>query len=232
MIIKDMEHIDLPTAWARKNKKLIAREFIRRIKQPQREQPIGIFTAGLPGVGKTEFTQELIRDLVDKPLRIDMDEVAELIEGYSANKASIFRGGASVILAKIYDEATKAKIDFIFDGTFAHGNALLNMKRAIDHGYVTKIYFIYQEPQIAWKFTQDRELVEKRHIDREGFMDAYYKLYENMQQLQEQFKDVTISVIHKDGSNRVGRIIEGVDDIFDHIAQPLNREQLECVILE
>ena len=37
--------------------------------------------AGLPGAGKTEFTKELLKDIADKPLRIDMDEIACLIEG-------------------------------------------------------------------------------------------------------------------------------------------------------
>src|SRR5262245_42335918 len=87
------------TEWVRKNKKKIAREFIRRINFEPSDNPTGIFTAGLPGAGKTEFTVELLKDIIDKPLRIDMDEIATLIEGYKPEIADKFRGGASMILA-------------------------------------------------------------------------------------------------------------------------------------
>jgi len=218
--------------WARKNKKTLAREFVRKIDSITHEEPVGIFAAGLPGAGKTEFTQELLKNLVDPPLRIDMDEIAQLIEGYSPMKANLFRGGASVILARIYDEITKAGYDFVFDGTFAHSNALRNLERAIYHKYTTKIYYIHQLPEVAWRFTKDRELVEKRSIDRLGFLDTYYSLHQNLQTLQQRYKDVTISIIVKDESNKVGKIIEDVDNIYQYIPRPLDREQLEHVIVK
>lgn len=223
-----MDHLK----WAQENKKRIAREFVHKLQRVAHEQPVGIFTAGLPGAGKTEFTQELLKDLLDPPLRIDMDEIAQLIEGYSPSKANLFRSGASVILARIYDEITKAKLDFVFDGTFAHDNALKNLERALAHGYTTKIYYIHQEPEIARQFTKDRELVEKRGIERDGFIDAYIHLHHNMQELQDKFKNVTISVVIKDESNRVGRIVEDVQSIYDHIPQALDRTQLARVIVD
>jgi len=38
--------------WAGKNKKNIAREFIRKIEYKAHEQPAGVFIAGLPNRGK------------------------------------------------------------------------------------------------------------------------------------------------------------------------------------
>jgi predicted AAA+ superfamily ATPase len=148
-----------PQEWARINKKKIAREFIRKIGYEASESPAAIFTAGLPGAGKTEFTKELLKDISDQALRIDMDEIASLIEGYNPKTADLFRGGASIILDKIYDEVLKAKLDFVMDGTLSHPKALDNINRALDKGYMAKIYFIHQDPVIAWQFTMDRELV-------------------------------------------------------------------------
>lgn len=215
-----------PDAWARANKKSIAREFIRKIDHQASSSPAGVFTAGLPGAGKTEFTKELLRDISDKPLRIDMDEIACLIEGYSPRSANIFRSGASIILEKIYDEILKAKLDFVLDGTFSHPKAIDNVKRALDKGYTVKVYFIHQDPIIAWKFTKDRELVEHRSIDRAGFIDTYYKLYENIEKLQEIYKDVTLSIILKDENNRVGQRFEDVKNLYDIIPKPLASTQL------
>ncbi len=48
-------------AWVKANKKQIAREFIRRTELSRSDHPVAIITAGLPGAGKTEFTQELLK---------------------------------------------------------------------------------------------------------------------------------------------------------------------------
>ena len=126
--------------WANKKKKLIAREFVRKIDYEPTEEPSSIFMAGLPGAGKTEFTVELIKSFDPEPLRIDMDEIAQMIEGYRSEIADKFRGGASIIMSKIYDEIVKKKIDFVFDGTFSSAGADKNLSRALD--MATKLRFI------------------------------------------------------------------------------------------
>lgn len=219
------------TDWANKNKKRIAREFIRQTNLTKKDIPTGIFTAGLPGVGKTEFTVELLKDVTDKPLRIDMDYIASLIDDYKPEIADKFRGGASAILARIYDEIIKHKIDFVFDGTFSQPRALENLNRALHHGYVVKIYYIYQSPDIAWQFTKDRELIEHRAIDRKGFIDTYLKLLQNLRYLCDNYKNVTISLIVKDAENRVGRRVENVENLFDELPEFLTEAELESVIL-
>jgi UDP-N-acetylglucosamine kinase len=217
--------------WARKNKKRIAREFIRRVELHKSVIPVGIYTAGLPGAGKTEFTVELLKGIINKPLRIDMDEIAALMEGYRPETADKFRGGASMILAKIYDEVIKHKVDFVFDGTFSQDRALENLDRAIHHGYKVKIYYIHQDPVIAWQFTKDRELIEHRAIEKQGFIETYLKLYKNLKALQKNYKNVTISVVIKDENNVEGRRIEDVKDLFDELPGFLTSKQLEDVIL-
>lgn len=218
------------TAWANKYKKKITREFIRQVDFAISETPTGIFTAGLPGAGKTEFTVELLKDILNKPLRIDMDEIARLIEGYKPEIADKFRGGASAILARIYDEVLKNKIDFVFDGTFSQDRALQNLDRAINHGYTIKIYYIHQAPEIAWQFTKDRELTEHRAIDKAGFVETYLKLEQNLKILQDNYKSVTISVIIKDVDNKEGRRIEDTKDLFSELPGFLTKEHLLSVI--
>jgi len=218
-------------AWARKNKKHIAREFVREIGFTTSDQPTAIFTAGLPGAGKTEFTVELLKDIVGPTLRIDMDEIAKLIEGYKPELAGKFRAGASIILERIYDEVVKSKLNFVMDGTFSHSKAIPNVKRVLEHGYKVKLYYIHQEPSIAWKFTQDRELVERREITRAGFIDTYKKLQDNLRILQELNIDIIISIVIKDRGNKVGQITEDINDLFVQIPKFLTNEQLEAVII-
>lgn len=218
--------------WAQKNKKQIAREFVRRIDHASSDEPSGIFMAGLPGVGKTEFTVELIKSFDPEPLRIDMDEIAQLIQGYKPEIADKFRGGASIIMSRIYDEVVKKKIDFVFDGTFSSSGADANLARALAHGYRVKVYYIHQTPDIAWQFTKDRELVEHRAIDKEGFIATYFKLQDNLKQLCKDHKDVTISLIVKDTDNRVGMRKENINaNLFDELPEFLTEAQLRAAIL-
>ncbi len=220
------------TKWAKVNKKRIAREFIRRVEPTADKSAYGIFTAGLPGAGKTEFTVELIKGIKPQPLRVDMDEVARLIEGYSPKSADQFRGGASIILSRIYDEIIKHKMNFVFDGTFSSEGAISNIKRALAHGYKVKVYYIHQLPEVAWQFTKDRELVEHRSIELEGFKETYFKLEKNLQELCKNHKEVTISLVIKDDKNRVGRIIENVNDkLFDELTAFFEPKELDSVIM-
>lgn len=220
------------TEWAKKYKKRIAREFVRTIPNEPSDNPSGIFTAGLPGAGKTEFTRELIKSLETPPLRIDMDEIAGLIEGYKPEIADKFRGGASIIMSRIYDEVIKNNINFVFDGTFSSTNALRNLERAINHDYQIKLYYIHQEPTVAWQFTKDREVVEHRAIEREGFIETYFNLKKNLESLCKLDKNVTISLIIKDRTNAVGQRIENVDSaIFDKLPNFLTEEELKAAII-
>jgi UDP-N-acetylglucosamine kinase len=220
------------TGWAKRYKKRIAREFIRSIDFAPSDNPSGIFTAGLPGAGKTEFTQELIKSLETAPLRIDMDEIAGLMEGYKPEIADKFRGGASIIMSKIYDEVIKNDINLVFDGTFSSTNALRNLERAVSHNYQVKVYYIHQEPTVAWRFTKDRELVEHRAIERKGFIETYSHIKDNLEKLCKIDKNVTISLIIKDSQNKVGQRFENVDSkIFDRLPAFLTQDELEAVII-
>lgn len=214
--------------WAKANKKRIAREFVRRVGLKTSDEPVGIITAGLPGAGKTEFTLELLKQTEDTPLRIDMDEIAQLIEGYRPQIANKFRGAASEIMNKIYDEVVKQKASFILDGTFASPKAVNNIERAIHKGYKLKVYYIYQQPKLAWEFTQARERIEHRAIDKAGFIDTYYRLHENIIKLSKLKENVTISIILKDSENQIGSIIENVTDISQALPLLLSRTKLEA----
>lgn len=218
--------------WVRTNKKKIARELLERLGHAANQNPAGIFTAGLPGSGKTEFTTELIEELTTKPLRLDMDELAAMIEGYKPQIADVFRKGASSILNEVYTKTIRQRMDFVFDGTLAHSHALQNVERAVKRGYKVKIYYIHQDPVLAWEFTKDRELVEKRGIKKQGFIEAYNGLYENLRALQSDSLDITLSVVVKGQNNKVIARHENVKDVFKYTGNILSRSGLEHVIID
>ena len=219
-----------PKSWARKNKNSFANKMITSSGVQPHPEPAAFFMAGLPGAGKTEFTQSLIKELGLKVVCIDMDEIATHIDKYDPLKADAFREAATDLLNAVYDRTLHRKVDFIMDGTFRSANSLRNIERAIEKGYAIKVFFISQEPEIAWEFTQAREKVEKRAIDKQGFINGYFDIYDNIKTLDELgYNNVTLDLVVKDGSNKVGAWYENISikDIDGLVNTRYTKDELE-----
>lgn len=229
MYTSDMAYFN-PKAWARKNKNGFANKFVTAAKVEPHNEPAAFFMAGLPGAGKTEFTKNIINDLRLRVVRIDMDEIATHIDNYDPRHADAFREAATDMLNAVFDRTTHRKVDFIMDGTFRSRSAISNIERALDKGYTIKIFYIHQEPDIAWSFTQAREKVEKRAINREGFISAYFDIHENIRQLSRGGREgVTIDFVVKDAQNKVGAWHRNVsiNDIDNIVNRRYTKEELE-----
>ena len=222
--------INNPKTWARQNKRKFANRLITESRARAGDEPAAFFMAGLPGAGKTEFTKNLIQMLGLNVVRIDMDEIASFIDGYQPEKAHAFREAASDMLSAVFDTATKRRVDFIMDGTFGGGKAIENIKRCNKKGYHTRLIYLHQEPKLAWDFTVDREKVEKRRIDKQGFINSYFAVFNNLDLLREvDIQNFTIDIVVKTADNRTGDWYENVSlaDIDGILGQRYNRDQLE-----
>lgn len=222
-----------PKSWARKNKRVFANKMITSAGVEAHPEPAAFFMAGLPGAGKTEFTINLIRELQLKVVRIDMDEIATHIDSYDPLQADAFREAATDTLNAVYDRALHRKVDFIMDGTFRSPNSLNNIDRAIAKGYKIKVFYISQDPTIAWSFTQAREKVEKRAIDRNSFVQAYSEIHNNIKELARRaYADLTIDLVVKESSNKVGKWHKNITlkDIDTLVNTIYTREELERML--
>lgn len=222
-----------PRAWARKNKREFANKMITSAGVIDHPEPAAFFMAGLPGAGKTEFTVNLVKDLGLKVVRIDMDEIASHIDNYDPLQADAFRPAATDLLNAVFDKVLQRKVDFIMDGTFRSENSLSNIKRALRKGYTVKILYIHQEPNIAWSFTKDREKVERRAIDRSGFIQGYFDIHANIHSLADPaYKGTTLDLVVKDSSNKVGDWHKDIS--IEHIDELVNtrytKEELERML--
>ena len=168
------------------------REIVRKIlelsgAEPEME-PAGFFMAGLPGSGKTEISKNLIRDSGVKLFRIDMDEIAEMLPGYTAERADEFRKPATAVLSECFSYVLRHDISFLMDGTFGSTQAIRNIERSLKHGFKVQIIYAFQDPKLAWEFTLAREKIEHRAIKFEGFVEAYYKTIDNIKKACEMFE--------------------------------------------
>lgn len=222
-----------PIEWVKLHQKEIVNRIISGADLVPSEKPIAIFMAGLPGAGKTELSQGFIKQSDGGLVRIDMDELATLVSGYTPERADEFRGAATRLLNVLFDKVIRKRLSFIMDGTFGSPVALQNIERVLKRGYEVQIAFACQDPKLAWNFTKARERVEHRAISEEGFLNSYYKTIGNLHDLAKRhYKDVEIDIFMKNRDNSVGERFANVDETqIDEIAKVIyNKDRLKLYI--
>ena len=224
---------------------------------PSDNNPVSIFMAGSPGAGKTETSIKLIEligsngsngalgDLIgsgkvkdsDSILRIDADELRNHFAGvgYEGHNSHLFQRAASRLVDQIHDAALKKKINFLLDGTFSNeAKAEENIRRSLKRERYVNILYVYQTPQLAWQFVQEREIAEGRHIRKEDFAEKFCAPRRVADKMKAKFeKDVTLTLICKDIDNTNKFFKASIERIGDHIPEKYSEEEiLEAVTLQ
>lgn len=217
--------------WLKKNEKIIIREFINIDQFVSDSQPITLFMAGTPGVGKTEVSRQLIKRFAQKPVRIDADEIRAKCPGYKGLNAHIFQKAATKGVHMLYDFALKKHVNVILDGTFAYANALENIKRSLDYERKVEIYFVYQDPIQAWDFTKKREEIEQRRVDKITFINSYFKSRENVNLAKEKYGGkIELNLLIKDYEKNLEKLKLNIQKIESYLGKVYTKEELEDIL--
>jgi len=201
---------DEAIAWVKKNKKMIKENFASIADIPPVENPFSIFMAGAPGVGKTEFSKSFIEvyhnvDEKNKIVRIDTDEIREMIPGYNGTNAPIFQGAASLGVEYTIDQAQDKSQNILVDTTFCdQKKAISNMERALGRKRKTGIFYLFQNPIISWEFTKKREELEGRVVPKSFFVDAVFASKDNVNNVKALFGNrISLSIIVLDRHHNI-----------------------------
>ncbi len=224
-------------AFAKEHKAHIANELTdTRLFSPE-EHPISVFMAGSPGAGKTEFSKELLGILEEdgqrKVVRIDGDELRPRLPGYTGSNSGLFQGAVSIIVEKMHDCVLGKKQSFILDGTFAkYEKAAANIRRSLNKQRSVFIFYVYQTPPTAWRFTQAREKDEGRNIPKSAFIEQFLGAKETVERIHRDFMDkVVIFLVKKDfSSHKTQELVKLVDPnalIDGIIGERYTKEELE-----
>jgi predicted ABC-type ATPase len=183
----------------KQNKRLIIDKFITGIERESNDKLLTVFMAGSPGAGKTEFSKRFIAGRENSCVRIDADDIRELIPGYNGKNSDEVQSAASIGVEKLYDCILKYKYEAIIDGTLAsYRVAERNIERALKRNRIVYLFYIYQDPIIAWFFTKTREKLEGRVVTKEIFIEVFFKAYENVNKLKHKFgNNIEVYVIEK-----------------------------------
>lgn len=186
---KDLSDEEFEALSITKKKQYVAELLIRvSTAQPVAHPapPIAIVMAGIPGAGKTEFLDTLSELLKSSDLgefiRIDLDEIVTVYPGYTPKTDTQFRSQGNLAVAKCVDVAKDGRYNMMIDGTFAGSSevSIKNVQRLIDAGYIVRMYFMHDEVETSWAYTQAREKLTSRGINRAGFEKATKNVIENL----------------------------------------------------
>lgn len=232
---KQQEIKDRASAFARENKKVIARRETDRGTFVSEDCPVSVFMAGSPGAGKTEASIELLKEFSNdgaQIIRIDPDELRTEFEEYNGENSWLFQGAVSILVEKIHDLALKQKQSFLLDGTLTNYRiAQKNIERSLKKNRVVQILYIYQKPELAWEFVMARESAEGRRIPPDQFIDQYFGAREVVNDLKKAFgAKIRVDLLLKNNDNSNRTYKAGIDAIDNHVPEKYTRASLEELI--
>jgi predicted ABC-type ATPase len=207
--------------WVKENKKRLVAEIIGDA-QPQKA-PVAIIMAGIPGAGKTEFLTHAAAAFSDIVM-IDLDDIASKIDGYQPKNYYKYRKAANILVSAVLDKTLKNKYNFALDGTFSHRQGAQNIERALRRDFMVGLFFVAQNPKLAWNLTQARRLETGRPIEREGFIAACRNVVPNIRTAISTFRDnknFYAGVILKDGM-KDSEFIDDLDKVDKVLADIYN----------
>lgn len=212
----------------KQNKQLLIDEFANEKIFKSVEKPMSLFMAGSAGAGKTEYSKALIKELGYPIVRIDADDVKDIIPQYTGSNSSIVQGASSLGVEKLYDYVLKKKLNVILDGTFADfAKARVNIERSIRRERAVAIFYLYQDPLIAWEFTKKREKLEGRKVPLNVFIDSLFKSKANVNKIKAIFKHkVKVFLIKKNYKNEVEKAWSNITQIDDYLKIPYTQNYL------
>ncbi|MBU6431263.1 MAG: zeta toxin family protein [Patescibacteria group bacterium] len=118
------------------------------------------------------------------------------------------------------------------DGTLANcDKAISNIKRSLDKDREVSIFFVYQEPLIAWEFTQKREKIEHRNIPKESFIKEFNDSKENVNKIKKYFGNkIHLNLIIKNYKYNTEQIESDVDNVDRFINKTYNENELNNIL--
>lgn len=124
-----------------------------------------VFMAGSPGSGKSEIASSISSMYPDYVI-IDADYFRSKFPDYNGQNSSLFQKASSWLVEQAFLHMIDNGYSFILDATFALISSNSNIKRVIKKDYKPIIFYVYQEPLVAWDFTKRREKVEEEVYQR------------------------------------------------------------------
>jgi len=219
--LNDTELVSSAIDYLNKNKKEFIAHFADGV-QPEQNKVV-IFTAGMSGVGKTEFAQ-FLKEQNPNLLHIDTDEIREFFRpvGYNGQNSNTFQKPASKGFSKLFDYAVKKGLSIILDSNLSNiSKAVENIDRLINKGYTIELYYLYNDPAVCYEYAIKREVVTNRKVPYDIFVKSNIDSFHTVISIKQQYNGkITLNYLDKRDDTLYRDIdsdtlIEKLGDYFD-----------------
>jgi hypothetical protein len=90
-----------------------------------------------------------------------------------------------------------------------------NIERSLKHNRRVIIYYLFQDPTVAWKFTKIREEMEGRRVSKGVFIRAFFRARENVNEAKAHFGEkIELNMIVKDFINNIEKVFPNIGSMF------------------
>jgi len=150
-------------------------------------------------------------------ISIDVDAIREFLPQYKkTDRKKGIKGNAHVVqraanngLDILRRYCLDNNISFLHDGTFGNQYSTLRklIKKSLKLNRNVQIFYIYMDPKVAWKFTQEREYLEGRNIKKNNFIVQFYQAMENIERAKTEFGNkIILTCILKEEKKNIKKI--------------------------
>lgn len=172
-----------------KNKQQFFEEYTKNIEVLDKK--IAIFTAGMSGVGKTEFCI-FFKENNPNFIHIDTDHIREFFKpvGYNGRNSNLFQKVSSRGFNELFNYSLKHGFCIILDTNFASmSQAIQNIERLLKRGYDVDIYYLYNNPKQCFEYATRREIVTHRKVPKDVFVKSNINSYSTIIEVKSFFKE-------------------------------------------
>jgi len=223
--------------YVKSHRKDLCERFASLTTYPAVDSPTSYFMAGSPGAGKTEFSKSFLETLHEKEpsrkiVRIDADEIRDVLPGYNHTNAWELQPAVSLGVEKILDFVFHNEQDFLLDGTFSNYSvAKRNIERCIKHKRKIGILYLYQDPVLAWKFTKIRESGEGRNILKNVFIDEFFKSKQCVNAIKAEFQSyVELWLVIKNFDQSIAKTEFNIDNVDSYLKITYTSDSLNSLL--
>ena len=171
------------------NKQIFLEQYSNKIKPLDEKN--AIFTAGMSGVGKTEFGI-FFKERNPDFLHIDTDDIRDFFKpvGYDGQNSNIFQKFASRGFNELFNYSLKQEYSIILDSNLSNiSQAIQNIERLLKRGYNIQIYYLYNNPKVCFEYATRREIVTHRKVPKDVFIRSNINSYNTVLEIKSIFKD-------------------------------------------
>ena len=155
-----------------------------------------------------------------------------MLPQYNGANSDVVQNATSIGVHKLYDYVLKNKLNVMIDGTFANFEIVYrNIKRSLSRNRSIGIYYIYQDPIVAWEFTRKREKLEGRRVPKKIFIESFFNSKINVKKIKSIFQDkVKVYLVIKNYSNNIEKFYPKIDNIDDYLKIKYSKENLNQLL--